>query len=103
MSKNKTGGPAFPEKKLEQIPTHIVRGEVKEFREEFRHYSGMTLLDYFASKAMVGIFSNESQYKAVQNVMRATDKATNECLAGYAYNIAEAMIAEKQRRENETK
>jgi len=89
-TKDKTGGPAFPEKKLEQIPTHIVRGEVKEFREEFRHYSGMTLLDYFAAKAMQQLIAQVAQNKATT-------------IPGSAYNLAEAMIAEKQRRENETK
>ena len=60
MSQEKTGGAAFPTK----------TGEV----------NGMTLLDYFAAKAMQGIMSFDPKY---------ADPATK---SQYAYNLAAAML-----------
>ena len=62
---NKAGGPAFPI-------------DIKELE---RVYTGMTLLDYFAGKAM--------QICTITN---------HENAAGWCYDRAEAMIAKKEKR-----
>lgn len=64
------GGPAFP-----------VTMDAIERR-------GMTLLDYFAAKAMQGLMTQDGA-----GSYEAKDKAR------IAYNIAEAMLAEKAKRE----
>jgi hypothetical protein len=50
-------------------------------------YPGITILDYFAAKAMQVIF------------LEADDEVTFTDMADSAYIIAEAMVAEKQKRE----
>jgi hypothetical protein len=45
-------------------------------------YEGMTLRDYFAAKAMLGIMSDPSEVQSY----------TNEQLAQWAYQVADAMI-----------
>lgn len=69
MMNKKDGGPAFPE----MIKTN--------------YYSGMRLRDYFAAKAMQGILSAESR-----DVAYPSDK-----LATWSYQIADAMIEEREK------
>lgn len=69
---------AFPCKEYADTNTPGVMAEV--------HYPGMTLLDYFAAKAMQGYVTSNSEIP-------------DEALATYSYDIAEAMLAEKKRRE----
>ena len=67
------GGSAFP-----ISDTHHPNGQVQY------GCSGMTLRDYFASKAMQGFAADESMGTAI-----ATD------IAKLAYQLADAMIAER--------
>ena len=53
--------------------------------------SGMTLLDHFAGLALHGIYASDS--------LRAEDKSND--WTKEAYNIAEAMLAERERRMND--
>ena len=65
-----TGGPAFP------VPdSHHANGQVQYGSD------GMTLRDYFAAKAMLGLINVEVQEVAFQ-----------ERIAKWAYEIAEAML-----------
>ncbi|MGV2099011.1 hypothetical protein [Rhizobium sp. 21-4511-3d] len=68
-----TGGPAFP------VECNIVSG--------YRDDSGMTLRDWFAGKALMGLMASE----------RATDDAQYQpdMAADRAYRMADAMLAEK--------
>lgn len=63
--KIKDGGPAFP---LQSIGPHFPAG-----------YSGMTLRDYFAAKAMQG-FCTIEMYPSMENIARD------------AYALADAML-----------
>lgn len=53
-------------------------------------HSGMTLLDYFAGKALEGICAKWGEM--------AIDLPRRADYARYTYNMAEAMLAEKARR-----
>ena len=72
-----TGGPAYPTDSQHQPANHIL------------HMEGMTLLDWFAGQTLIAINSGDFQ--------SCSDIAVE------AYGIASAMIAEKRRREAETK
>ena len=75
---DKTGGAAFPEAGLSGLPNG-----------EFIHgRSGMTLLDYFAGQALLGILSSSSL---------PTD-STFEGYSKCAYEHATCMLAERTRR-----
>ena len=71
MSK-KTGGPAFP---LQSIGPDFSPG-----------YSGMTLRDYFATKAMQGTLAGCATRGEVVDWKE---------LAGLSYDVADAMLAER--------
>ena len=74
MSKSiPTGGPAFP------VECNIENG--------FRDDTGMTLRDWFAGQALMGLMASE----------RATDDAQYQpdVAADRAYRMADAMLAEK--------
>ena len=73
MSNTNTGGPAFP------LHNHGVQ-------TLGMHISGMTLRDYFAAKAMQGMFASSL---VPQNV-------TNEELSTEAYNVADAMLKARE-------
>lgn len=56
------------------------------------HHEGMTLRDYFAAKAMQSFLSNPNYYSCVESY---------ESCAKAAYCMADAMLAERQKREEE--
>lgn len=68
-----TGGPAFP------VP-------VDGATDGRTHDGGMTLLDWFAGQALVGLVSESGRYDAAGAALDA-------------YDLATAMLAEKSRRE----
>jgi hypothetical protein len=68
MSDTNTGGPAFP---LQSIGPDFAPG-----------YSGMTLRDYFAAKAMQGLIGGDWP----------TAKSEQNQLALLAYSVADAML-----------
>ena len=72
MTNTNTGGPAFPG----LHPSAECR-----FREE-----GMTLRDYFAAKALQGMFASGNLPKSV----------TDEELAAVAYQTADAMLKARE-------
>ena len=76
MSKE-TGGPAFPTEVSESGEDGY---EVPYFE------TGMTLRDYFASKAMQGLYQAGKDYQA-----------TVQMIAHEAYEIADAMLKERSK------
>ena len=74
MMSSKNGGPAFPVK-----------------RQYFEY--GMTLRDYFAAKAVAGMF-----YPAIADSLMGDHDLDCDQLATYAYTMADAML--KAREEN---
>lgn len=77
MSKD-TGGPAFPR---EDYQTNGFDGVSSGLGQE-----GMTLRDYFAAKAMQGMFAAGYEYSADAPASKR---------AAHAYMAADAMLAER--------
>lgn len=80
MTQRNDGGPAFPgvEHALDPRTTG------------FMGYSGMTLRDYFAAKAMQGLLSG--QYAGTDSSQYNFTEVITE-----AYGIADAMLVEKEK------
>ena len=84
QQKHDDGGQAFP------VPLTLrVDGNPMTAGELMDGGNGMTLCDYFAAKALTGIMA--CNY-AIDHLNGQADVAT------LAYNIADAMIAERKRR-----
>lgn len=73
------GGPAFPG----EVYSGTANG-VKQFEP----HSGMTLLDWFAGQALLGLLSNPRTKHVI------ADEVSKNC-----YGMAKAMLAEKRKRE----
>jgi hypothetical protein len=69
-----TGGPAFP------TPTHNLQND------------GMTLRDYFAAKAMQGLFSCPDWLDGAGEEVDVPN-----CMASAAYAMADAMLKARQK------
>jgi hypothetical protein len=81
MSTPDDGGPAFP---------------YRERADDALVEPGLTLRDYFAGQALAGMLANPKW----PNCDRLPD-AEEKCAAHWAYDQADAMIAEKRRREKQ--
>lgn len=82
MSKNiPTGGPAFP------IECNIVNG--------YRDDSGMTLRDWFAGQTIIGLMASRESQVALFGDASAAGQDTSTYIAEAAYEMADAMLAEK--------
>lgn len=75
MSNKKTGGPAFP---VPGMTTEDVYGN----REVIPAKGGMSLRDYFAAKAMQGMFAADTDSSVIPPAKKAQ----------YAYEAADAML-----------
>lgn len=86
MSKIDNGGPAFP--------VH----ETDEHRQPYCTDPGLTLRDYFAAKAMVGLFSMEANPRVGVDVepFRANSREHLNGIAMSAYRVADAMLAARK-------
>ena len=82
MSKDKTGGAAFPTESYE----YDGQNNVLPYQE-----GGMTLRDYFAAKAMQGLCANQ---RAV-----LINDVDFRYLAADAFRMADAMLAERDKGE----
>lgn len=75
------GGPAFPWcGDLNDCPTINL---------------GMSLRDYFAAKAMTGLMSNEEAIQRFRNMSMSEGFEASTLMATAAYQIADAMLAER--------
>lgn len=84
MSKN-NGGPAFPRPKSPKgaYTDSDVPGA----------QTGMSLRDYFAAAAATGFASNQQWMNNAS--LHRTDLTPDECVAIGAYEVADAMLAER--------
>ena len=85
MSKN-DGGSAFPEVKT--IKHYVTDLEV-------RSVGGMSLRDYFAAKAIQGMFANDSLLKRYAEDGMVNMVSPEVLATTAAYSIADAMLAER--------
>ena len=76
MSKENNGGPAFP---CDRIPTPTGGRVITS--------DGMTLRDYFAAKAMQGMFASDTEGSVIETKKKAQ----------FAYEMADAMLAEREK------
>ena len=77
MSKPSTGSPAFPE-------VRIINGDIYNPSTKV-YYPGMTLRDYFAAKAMVGIVSTRAEHGVFDFNEISSD----------SYMLADAMLKQR--------
>lgn len=79
-----TGGPAFP-----MQPVSNANGEIQW------GYDGMTLRDYFAAQAMQAIYGGPGARMVADRDERYDETNWAEVVASNAYEMADAMIAER--------
>ena len=90
MAEKNDGGPAFPRSGR---PT--VEFENGSFEEGVGPFNGMSLRDYFAGQALVGIMI--AQTAAALRGMESASKLTAERNANRAYDHADAMLAAREK------
>jgi hypothetical protein len=86
------GGAAFPR------PVGQTTSEFGSITQSFEQ-EGMTLLDWFAGKALEGMLANDELFLASLQAAKKVDKDPSEFRASACYDLATAMVAEKRRRE----
>ena len=74
------GGPAFPEIRI--------RGGDNYNQPMKIYYGGMTLRDYFAAKAMLGLLAKG----VADEIIRESDMDWPDAIAGDSYAMADAML-----------
>lgn len=87
MSNEKVGdgGPAFPFGQVSETTGRPINGY---------HNDGMSLRDYFAGQALMGLLSGQYAEQGQHNLFEVPNEA---------YYIADAMIAERNRKDPEEK
>lgn len=84
MEKKNDGGPAFPIYIEKIVPGNYARA-----------HPGMSLRDWFAGQALRGILA----WDAEMNNRSRTDVSTEpQIIAASCYNIADAMLAEREKK-----
>ena len=84
--KKDTGGPAFPAGMIKKSkPRHDPGADFEVTDIVSPKQEGMTLRDYFAAKAMQGMYANSCDDYEFEGVAKA------------AYRTADAMIAERNK------
>jgi len=82
------GGPAFPSS-----------NDITVGNAHTNVHSGMTLRDWFAGQALAGMWSNNDHLCIVKENASKAGHSFDERLSQNAYAIADAMIAERKRRD----
>lgn len=80
----KTGGPAYPQ------PAVVLNEGRVDYADEMG-YGGMTLLDHYAGEALKGLCANPQVIDGLTN-------GSMTWLATNSWELAEAMIAEREKR-----
>jgi len=89
MSHTPDGGPAFGGKRTEKIPD----GSGSHQWIDVTYY-GMTLLDYFAAKALEGMLANSTIWKLGPPL---TGESIADWIAPQAYEVADAMLRAREK------
>ena len=91
MKERNDGGPAFPTEANE-----IAKAQAMGFGWPAPVSRGMSLRDYFAAAALQGILASNYDPHGGEESASSDNKAC----ALHAYEIADAMIAEREKEEN---
>lgn len=86
MSEQPNGGPAFPESYTGPDRPHEGMG------------GGMTLLDYFAAKAMQSLSATQDSMAAISKQAKLDGVNSVRFIAAASYDFADAMLAEREKR-----
>ena len=89
---------AYPSKEIDFSET-IIQGKTIYGNQ----HSGMDLRDYFAAKAMQGIFENNEKWRAMcmDRINSTRDKSNDtqeDYVAQQCYGMADAMINEREKK-----
>ena len=84
MNEKKDGGSAFPE---------VISDRDNNGQYDTYSYGGMSLRDYFAGQALVGILANGT-YRTGKGV---NEKTFDKALAETVYGLADTLIAEREK------
>jgi len=68
----------------------------KAFPNDYNSEDGMDLRDYFAAKAMQGLVSNEIIAGNIAKYAKQNDLGGNNAIAIISYNIADAMLKQRE-------
>jgi len=82
------GGPAFP------VPTWPRQADGQPMSSCEFGLGGMSLRDWFAGQALVGILANQELLKMLEVAIKSTP--ARNATASYAYAIAESMLKERE-------
>lgn len=85
MVEKNDGGPAFPRTAADP-----------DWGGGTESFEGMSLRDYFAAKAVVGIWSNESWVHVLITKAENKGLSTARGIAKCAYELADAMLEERR-------
>lgn len=89
MTKVNDGGPAFPERRCTKVMATGPNGQAEPIMETV---GGMSLRDWFAGQAMVGL----TAHPKCGPVGHGYETATN-CVAREAYALADALLSERSK------
>ena len=93
MKKDKTGGSMFPNKKT------FPDADYPDFKHEETQDDGLTILDYFAAKAMQSIVGSDQTMLEMKDIAATNSVSKESVVAHFAYEQAATMLAEKRKRE----
>jgi len=88
MSGLKDGGPAFPYVQMSEATGQPINGCFN---------GGMTLRDWFAGQALVGILANERMCENATDEAERTRTDIAKAYAIVAHSMADAMLAEREK------
>ena len=97
MAHIKDGGPAFPATRLEENPLFDSLSMQPQPRFIPVEYGGMTLRDYFAAQALIGLLSCEPWVRGLDSSLTTTPGQFKPYVAAHAYYMADAMLAEREK------
>jgi hypothetical protein len=69
---------------------------------DYNRDSGMTLRDYFAAKAMLGLHYDSTVLLAINELAKKKNIKPEEQVARAAYDMADAMLAERSTPNNQS-
>ncbi len=86
------GGPAFPRIESIENPQNY------QIRQDVFCTDGMSLRDWFAGKALPMCAANDTIYNSIVEVAKSSNLDLVTCMAKMSYQLADAMLADRERK-----